>query len=185
MKIEAVTKADAKELLAIYAPYVKDTAISFEYEVPSVAEFETRMEGILAKYPYLKAVEGNEIVGYAYAAPFKMRKAYDYAVETTIYVRQDVRQKGIGKALYERLEHLLCEMGILNMNACIAVPKKEEKHLTMDSVRFHEAMGFHEVGLFHDCGYKFHTWYHMMWMEKMIGEHRVLLDPVRFGSWKA
>ena len=92
MKIEKVSTADAEELLAIYAPYVEETAISFEYEVPSVDEFRNRIEQISAKYPYIKAVVDGKIAGYAYAAGFKDRKAYDWSVETTIYIRKDCRR---------------------------------------------------------------------------------------------
>ena len=113
MKIEKVSTADAEKLLAIYAPYVEETAISFEYEVPSVDVFRNRIEQISAKYPYIKAVVDGKIAGYAYAAGFKDRKAYDWSVETTIYIRKDCRQMGLGKALYENLEKLLKEMGIL------------------------------------------------------------------------
>ena len=170
MKIEKVSTADAEELLAIYAPYVEETAISFEYEVPSVDEFRNRIEQISAKYPYIKAVVDGKIAGYAYAAGFKDRKAYDWSVETTIYIRKDCRQLGLGKALYENLEKLLKEMGILNMNACI------------DSYRFHKKMGFTLVGRFHNSGYKFGEWYDMIWMEKMIGEHEKDMPDVRFGQ---
>ena len=83
MKIEKVSTADAEKLLAIYAPYVEETAISFEYEVPSVDVFRNRIEQISAKYPYIKAVVDGKIAGYAYAAGFKDRKAYDWSVETT------------------------------------------------------------------------------------------------------
>ena len=96
MTIEKVTVDDAAELLEIYAPYVEKTAISFEYEVPSIEEFKNRIINISKKYPYIKAVENGVIVGYAYANTFKERKAYDYSVETTIYVREDVKRNGIG-----------------------------------------------------------------------------------------
>ena len=94
----------------------------------------------------------GKIAGYAYAAGFKDRKAYDWSVETTIYIRKDCRQQGLGKALYENLEKLLKEMGILNMNACIASPAAESGHLTDDSYRFHKKMGFTLVGRFHNSG---------------------------------
>ncbi|MDO4491631.1 MAG: GNAT family N-acetyltransferase [Lachnospiraceae bacterium] len=184
MKIEAVTKADAAELLAIYAPYVTDTAVSFEYEVPSLEEFESRIESIASRLPYLKAVEDGRIIGYAYAAPFKGRKAYDWSAETTIYLRQDQRRKGTGRALYQQLEQLLQKIGIMNMNACIAVPGEESPRLTMDSILFHERMGFLPVGTFHNSGYKFDIWYDMMWMEKMLGQHKSPHPPVQFGQWR-
>jgi phosphinothricin acetyltransferase len=184
MKIEAVSAKDAEELLDIYAPYVRETAISFEYDVPSVDEFRERISNISAKYPYIKAVDDDgSIVGYAYANTFKARAAYDWSVETTIYVRKNQRRTGVGKALYESLEGFLRKMGILNMNACIAVTSKEDSHLTNDSVYFHEKMGFQPVGTFHNSGYKFHTWYDMIWMEKMIGNHTPTQARVAFGEW--
>ena len=122
----------------------------------------------------------GKIAGYAYAAGFKDRKAYDWSVETTIYIRKDCRQVGLGKALYEKLEELLKEMGILNMNACIASPAEESGHLTDDSYRFHKKMGFTLVGRFHNSGYKFGEWYDMIWMEKMIGEHKKDMPDVKF-----
>ena len=185
LTIEPVTTADTADLLGIYAPYVESTAISFEYEPPTEAEFADRIRSISARYPYIKAVEGGETVGYAYANTFKGRRAYDWSVETTIYVRQDRHGQGIGRALYEALEKSLKDMGILNMNACIAAPKQlaADPHLSADSIHFHERMGFVPVGTFHDSGYKFDTWYDMIWMEKMIGQHAKEQNPVRFGDW--
>jgi len=170
--IEAVSPEDANELLAIYEVYVRNTAISFEYEVPSIEEFTSRIRSISEKYPYLKASdsEGN-IAGFAYAGSFKSRKAYDWAVETTIYVKKDCRGRGIGKLLYSALEEELNAMGILNMNACIAYTEQPDEYLDNSSNYFHQSMGFSLVGTFHKCGYKFNRWYDMIWMEKMIGEH--------------
>ena len=182
MNIEKVSVEDAEELLRIYEPYVTETAISFEYDVPSLEEFRERIRTISARYPYLKAVDGTQILGYAYAGTFKARRAYDWAVETSVYVRKGSHQQGVGRALYESLEVSLRRMGILNMNACISVPKDGDFHVTKDSILFHEKMGFLPVGVFHKCGYKFHTWYDMMWMEKMIGEHRTDQRAVAFGE---
>ncbi len=183
LRIERALPSDAEELLKIYSHYVLNTAVSFEYEVPSVEEFEGRIRNISAKYPYIKAIVDGQIVGYAYAAAFKSRAAYDYAVETTIYLRKDMKRCGIGRALYETLERSLRGMGIQNMNACIAKPDVEDEYLTMDSVRFHARMGFESVGVFTKVGYKFDRWYNMTWMEKMIGEHEMPAAPVRFGEW--
>ena len=180
MTIEKVSEADAAKLLEIYGPYVLSTAISFEYDVPSVEEFKTRIRDISSKYPYLKAVEGQKILGYAYAATFKGRRAYDWSVETTIYVDEKSHGMGVGSALYEALEKELKSMGILNMNACIAVTAQEDAHLTNASMYFHKKMGFNLVGTFHASGYKFNTWYDMIWMEKMIGEHKTNQKLVSF-----
>ncbi|MDY3854138.1 MAG: N-acetyltransferase family protein [Butyribacter sp.] len=183
MKIETVSIDDANELLEIYSYYVKETAVSFEYDVPSVDDFRKRIKKILEKYPYIKAVRNDGyIMGYAYANTFKSRAAYDWSVETTVYVRNNLRQTGVGKALYQELEGYLRNMGVLNMNACIAVTSQEDIHLTNASVHFHEKMGFKLVGTFHNSGYKFNTWYDMIWMEKMIGEHKAMQAPVLFGE---
>ena len=183
MTIEKVTIEDAEELLAIYAPYVRDTAVSFEYVVPSVEEFADRILQISAKYPYIKAVEDGKIIGYAYANTFKGRKAYDWSVETTVYVRKDAKRNGTGRRLYECLAQSLRKMGVLNMNACIASAKVEDEFLTNDSMYFHSRMGFTEVGRFHNSGYKFGRWYDMIWMEKLIGSHDAHPGEVRFGEW--
>ncbi len=169
--IRTAVRQDAEALLQIYAPYVKNTAITFEYDVPSVEEFAGRISKVLQKYPYLVAEVNGEPVGYAYAGPFKERAAYDWAVETTVYVRENMKKSGIGRALYTALEKALSAQGILNLNACIAFPETEDEYLTTDSVKFHEKMGFETAGRFHKCGCKFGRWYDMVWMEKLIGEH--------------
>ena len=185
MTVEKVSVEDAAELLKIYAPYVEKTAISFEYEVPSLEEFEGRIKNISSKFPYIKVVESGEIIGYAYATSFKGRRAYDWSVETTVYVREDVKRKGVGKLLYSTLENSLKDMGVLNLNACIAYisgDKKDDK-LTNDSYHFHQKLGYNLVGTFHDSGYKFGKWYDMIWMEKMLGDHTGNPGEVKFGNW--
>lgn len=171
IEIESAKIQDAQEILDIYAYYVKNTAITFEYEVPRLDEFQQRMINILSKYPYIIAKAENKIVGYAYASVFKPRAAYDWAVETTIYVKDGCHKMGIGKKLYEALENILKIQGFTNMNACISYPQVENQYLNKNSADFHEHLGYQLVGRFHDCGYKFHQWFDMIWMEKIIGEH--------------
>ena len=171
IKIRVASTEDAGELLEIYKPYVEHTAITFEYEVPDIEEFTNRIKNTKKTYPYLVAEYQGEILGYAYAGAFKERAAYDWAVETSIYVRQNQKRMGVGSLLYEKLEEILKKQGILNVNACIAYPQKEDPYLTKDSVFFHEKSGYSMVGKFHACWYKFNRWYDMVWMEKMIGEH--------------
>ena len=178
--IRMANPADAQALLNIYAPYVINTAITFEYDVPSVEEFASRIAHTLEKYPYLIAEEGGNILGYAYASPFHDRPAYDWAVETSIYVDQNIKHRGIGRKLHDALESTLREQGILNMNACIAYPPEEDEHLDKNSVEFHAHMGYRLVGEFYKCGYKFNRWYNMFWMEKMIGEHLSDQKPPKF-----
>ena len=171
--------SDAARLVEIYAPYVTDTAITFEYEVPTVEEFRGRIEKTLEKYPYIVAEQNGRILGYAYASAFARRAAYNWSVELSIYLDMEIRRQGIGGRLYQAMEEILKEMHILNMNACISWPKAEDEYLTKNSVQFHEHMGFRLVGEFHDSGYKFGRWYNVVWMEKMIGDHPENPKPVR------
>lgn len=169
--IRVATTDDAEKLLEIYAPYVTDTAITFEYTVPTVEEFKSRISHVLQKYPYLVAERDGEIVGYAYASSFHHRAAYDWAVETTVYTRVDKKKTGIGRELYEALERVLSLQNILNLNACIGYPEIEDEYLSKNSVQFHEHLGYRFVGEFTKCGYKFNRWYNVVWMEKHLGEH--------------
>ena len=176
--IKTVSDEDIQRLLEIYKPYVEETAITFEYQVPSLEEFQERVRRIQKRYPYLAAWKDGKIVGYAYASPFKERAAYDWAVETSIYVCRTEKGNGIGKKLYGALEEALAAQHILNLNACIAYPEQEDEYLTLDSVRFHEKLGYRMVGEFLQCGYKFERWYHMVWMEKHIGQHVKNQPPI-------
>ena len=157
--IRMAVPEDAGTLLKIYEPYVKNTCITFEYQVPSVEEFTQRIRETLKKYPYLIAEQNGEILGYAYASPFKGRPAYDWAVETTVYLKVNVRGNGIGRQLYTALEDILRRQNITNANACITYPNPE-------SIGFHEKMGYRTVGHFTKCGYKGGHWLDVVWMEK-------------------
>lgn len=169
--IRSATIQDASEILSIYAPYITDTAVSFEYDVPSVKEFTERIHTTLEKYPYLVAESGGRIVGYCYVGIMHGRQAYDWSVETSIYVDQNCRRTGIGRRLHDALEQALSAMGILNLYACIASPVGGDPYLTEDSIHFHEHLGYTHAAHFHKCGYKFHRWYDIVWMEKAIGKH--------------
>lgn len=177
--IRIATERDAERLLEIYAYYVENTAITFEYTVPSVEEFRSRIRHTLSRYPYLVSEHDGVIVGYAYAGAFHERKAYDWAVETTVYVAKDARKRGYGKELYETLEKALALQNIINLNACIGYPAEEDEYLTKNSAQYHAHMGYRLVGTFHNCGYKFGRWYHMIWMEKCLSGHPDRPLPVR------
>jgi len=171
--------SDAAVLAEIYAYYVDNTAVSFEYTAPTPEEFALRMEQTMSRYPYLVAEREGELIGYAYAGVFKDRAAYDRCVETTVYLRPDVRGKGAGRELYTALEKCLAEMGVLNLYACIAAAEKEDEYLSNASICFHECMGYKTVGYFSRCGYKFSRWYDMVWMEKMLGSHGADPRPLK------
>ena len=177
--LRIASPADAEALLELYAPYVRETAITFEYEVPSPEEFQSRIRRTLEKYPYLIAEREGRCVGYAYAGAFHARAAYDWAVETSVYVERGLRRQGVGRRLYTALEEVLTLQNILNLNACIAYPAGEDPYLTRDSAEFHQHLGFRQVGRFHQCGYKFGRWYDMIWMEKLLGPHSSPQPPVR------
>ena len=168
LHIRTACAEDAPGLLEIYAPYVENTMITFEYQVPSPGEFKERICRTLENYPYL--------LGYAYASAFKDRAAYAWSAETSIYVRQNYRRNGVGRALYTELERLLFAQHICNLCACISYPHPE-------SIAFHESFGYHMAAHFTASGYKAGKWQDMVWMEKTIAPHAVPPPPVRaFGS---
>ena len=171
---------DAKELLKIYAYYVTDTAISFETEVPSEEKFKLRIEEVLKSYPFIVACKDDEILGYAYLHSFVGRKAYELSAETTIYLNPDKKKMGIGKKLYSLLEDIAKAQNITNLYSCIGYVDKEDEYLNNNSVQFHEHTGFRMVGKFENCGHKFGRWYHMVWMEKIIGEHGEIREFLKF-----
>ena len=178
--IRVAAIGDAEAMLAIYKPYVEETAITFETAVPSPDEFRSRVGETIARYPWILAESAQEgIVGYAYAGPFKRRTAYDWSVETSIYLRRDIRGRGLGRQLYLELEGLLRQMGIRNLNACIACTDRAgDPFLSNESILFHEKLGYTLVGTFHKCGFKLGRWYDMVWMEKAIGAHDGAPTPV-------
>ena len=162
---------DAGRMLEIYAYYVDNTAISFEYTAPSLREFSARIAKTTERYPWLAAEQNGRVTGYAYAGPFKGRAAYDWSCELSVYVDRDAAGQGIGRRLYEELERRLAAMGIRNLYACIAMPRGTDPYLDTNSADFHAHMGFSLAGTFCSCACKFGRWYDMIWMEKCIGEH--------------
>lgn len=162
---------DAASIHAIYADYVRHTAITFECTVPTVDEFRRRIKAILERYPFLVACQGDEILGYASAKPFVGREAYQWSAETTIYLKMGIERRGLGRRLYHALESVCRAQGITNLCACIGQPKVEDEYLTYNSIGFHSRLGYRMVGGFDRCGHKFGRWYDMVWMEKVIGPH--------------
>ncbi len=176
--IRPATEQDAAALLKIYAPYVQNTAITFEYTVPTVEDFKARIANTLKKYPYLVAEQNGRPLGYAYTGPFKERAAYEWAVETSIYLDPSARKMGLGRQLYTALEAVSKAQGILNFNACIACTNQPDEHLNNNSVQFHHHLGFTTVGTFCQCGYKFGIWYNMVWVEKLLAKHPAAPRPL-------
>lgn len=171
INIRTASVSDAPKLLEIYAYYVEHTAITFEFESPTLEDFQSRIATTLQNYPYLVAEVDGEIAGYVYAGRFRTRAAYDWCVETSIYLDTKYQRMGLGRMLYERLEEILKMQNITNLYAGVADPVEEDESLTRDSERFHEAMGYTTVARFQKCGSKFGRWYNLIIMEKIIGEH--------------
>jgi len=152
VSLRPVTPQDAPALLEIYRPYVLETTVTFETAVPEEAEFARRIGDIAPRFPYLaaEAPEGT-LLGYAYARPFGERAAYRWTVETSIYLRREVRGRGIGKKLYRALLAILEKQGVRSAVAVITVPGEE-------SLGFHRALGFQDRGLIPRAGYKRGLW---------------------------
>lgn len=171
IKIRTATLEDAQELLNIYSYYVINTAVTYEWNPPSLQEFQNRITEKLEKYPYLVATLDEQIVGYAYAGQFRTRAAYAWDVETSIYIKNEFRHCGIGHLLLENLEQILKKQNVQNIYAGISFIKKEDEYLSHASPNFHKKMGYKKIAHYHKCGYKFNRWYDIIWMEKMINNH--------------
>ena len=178
MSIRDAGPEDAAAMRAVYAPYVTDTAVTFETEVPGEAEFAARIRE--TPYPWLAAEEDGRVVGYACAGRFHARPAYDWSVETSVYVARDARRQGVGRALVLALEEELRRRGFLNCYACIAATRVPDPRLSADSIAFHTRMGYRRTAVFEDCGYKFDRWWDIVWMEKRLGELPCPPAPVRW-----
>ena len=157
--IRIATEADVPAMLAIYAPYIENTTITFEYHVPSEEEFRTRFRDITAQFPWLVWEEEGKVLGYAYgSAPFA-RDAYRWCAEDSIYLSPEAQGRGIGTRLCTALEKVLFYQGYRRIYALITAENKA-------SVTFHEKLGYVKRGDFPDAGYKFGRWIGVIWMDK-------------------
>jgi len=178
MEIRLATTDDAEAIVAIYEPYVRNTAITFEYEVPDPEEFRSRIRETLKTHPYLVATEGGSIAGYAYAGPLRKRAAYQHSAEMSIYIDQRYRQHGIGRSLYLELEKQLVRQNVFSLYAGVTVSDRpDDAYVTDGSICFHERMGYTRIGEYHLCGYKFGQWYSVAWLEKSLGTRPEKPDP--------
>ena len=157
------TVDDAAAIAAIYAPYVRDTIVSFETEPPDAAEIAGRIERIGRQYPWLTASAGGRIVGYAYACENRSRLAYQWSVDTAVYLDPSAQGRGVGSALYRALFALLRAQGYVNAFAGIALPNAT-------SVKLHEAMGFKLSGVYRNVGYKLGAWHDVGWWQLALSD---------------
>jgi L-amino acid N-acyltransferase YncA len=162
-RMRFATPADAAQVQAIYAPYVRDTTISFELEPPGVDEMAGRIAATLATHPWLVMESGGRVAGYAYASRHRDRLAYQWSADVSCYVDPAMKRRGIGKALYLALLAILREQGFRNAYAGIALPNPS-------SVGLHEAVGFTPLGVYRGVGFKRGAWHDVGWWECRLGE---------------
>ncbi len=164
IRIRLATAADAPSVLEIYAPFITDTAITFENEVPGEEEFAERMEAVQQKYPWLVCEDCGNIVGYAYASRFQQRAAYEWSAALSVYIRPGFHGRKIGKALYFTLLELLKLQGFCNAVAIVTLPNGESED-------FHRSVGFRPIGIFQKAGYKLGSWHDVIWFGLNIQAH--------------
>lgn len=163
MKIRPALGTDAPALLAIYAPLIETTAVSFETVVPSPEEFAGRIANALADWQWLVAESDGKCVGYAYGSSHRARAAYRWSVEVSAYVHPEFQQRGIGRALYLRLFTDLASKGYCNAFAGITLPNE-------GSVALHRSLGFESIGVFKTIGWKFGKWHDVAWFQRRLRE---------------
>ena len=159
--IRSATRQDADSLLEIYRPYVEDSAISFELEVPALAAFQDRIVAAVDKWAWLVAEVNGTPVGYAYGSAHRPRAAYHYSVETSAYVSEAFQKKGIARSLYRQLIDVLIEKGYCSAYAGVALPNDA-------SIGFHLSMGFEHIGVFPRVGRKFGRWHDVAWLYRPL-----------------
>ncbi len=154
---------DAEAILEIYAPYIRNTNITFEYEVPSLSEFRDRMAGIMEGYPYLICEIDGIAAGYAYAHRYKERAAYQWDAELSVYLREGCERRGIGQAFYTALMEILKEQHVRNVYGIVTGPNPPSEAL-------HAAMGFRLAGVSLKTGYKLGKWIDVSCFERPLGD---------------
>lgn len=170
--IRFVRSQDAARILEIYAPYITDTVISFEYEVPTPEDFSARVETISSRYPYLVYEREGKVLGYAYASAYNERVAYDYTVDLSVYVDAAFCGQNIGECLYAALLDILKKQGYYNAYACITA-------INQNSLNFHKRMGFEDAGTHKLAGFKHGRWLDVCWYSKRLKADTKAPQPLK------
>lgn len=161
MEIRRAVPADASAIAAIYAHYVRETAITFAAVAPAAEDYAVRMAD--DRFPFLVAEEAGRVTGFVYAAPFRQKEAYRWDVELTIYLAPGFEGRGAGAALMAECLRILAAQGYLNAYSCITLPNER-------SVGLHRRFGFRELGVFPKTGHKLGEWHDVIWMGKALGD---------------
>ena len=164
VQIRVAGHHDAEAVAAIYRPFVEATAISFETVPPDREEMTRRITETIASYPWLVCEIGGQVAGYAYATRHRVRAAYQWSVDTSVYVDQHYWRHGIGRGLYVSVLGILAAQGFFNAYAGIALPNHA-------SVALHEAVGFEAVGVYRRVGYKLGAWRDVGWWQSLLTGH--------------
>jgi L-amino acid N-acyltransferase YncA len=170
--IRLATAHDAEGVQRIYAPIVQDTVISFELDPPSVAEIRQRIVDTLTHWPWLVCEHDGEVIGYAYAGKYRVRPAYQWSVDVSVYIHERIHRRGVGRGLYSALVRLLVLQGFYNAQAGITLPNAA-------SVGLHEAMGFQAIGVYRKIGYKLGAWHDVGWWQLVLQPHTSPPVPVK------
>jgi L-amino acid N-acyltransferase YncA len=166
--IRMAAARDGEQIAEIYAPAVTGTVISFEMEPPGAAEMARRVTDALVVYPWLVAERGGEVIGYARGGQYKDRAAYQWSVETSVYIRTTAHRTGVGRALYGVLFDLLVMQGFFMAYAGVTLPNP-------GSVGLHESQGYTPVGVYRAAGYKFGAWHDVGWWQRPL--RPLVLEP--------
>lgn len=173
-RVRPAQDQDACAIARIYAYYVTTSVATFEEEAPDEDEILRRMVRIQANYPYLVVEDAQKrVVGFAYAHELRMRRAYRYSAEVTIYLESSAHHSGAAALMYDELESILRAQNVHNVYACIT-------HSNEASLRFHQKRGYKSIAHFSQCGYKFDTWLDIIWMEKFLMPHHASEKPSPF-----
>lgn len=167
-KIRLARIEDAAAVRDIYAPYVLTTAVTFDLVPPTVEEMADKIASTLALRPFLVAEDDERVRGFSYASAFRPRDAYIHAIETSVYIDQDYKGKGLGRRLYTALENILRLQHVYTANACISYIDPADEYSPATSRLFHERMGYTQCAHIPNCGRKFDRWYGIIWMQKEL-----------------
>jgi phosphinothricin acetyltransferase len=168
--IRIATDADASSILDIYAPYIQNTSYTFETDVPTINSFKERINSYLQNWPWLVCEINGVIAGYAYAGRHRERIAYQWSIESSVYVHDDYQQAGVGNGLYTALIQILKTQGYRNLYAVINLPNDK-------SVFFHEKLGFEYFATYKNVGYKLGKWKNVGWWQLQLNEYSYEPSP--------
>lgn len=163
LTIRPAQPADAPAIVALYAPLVRESSVSFELEPPDAPEIEARIRRAQAHSAYLVAEQGERFAGYAYGSALRARAAYAWSIETSVYVAADQQRRGVGRRLMEALLEEATRQGFRNAFAGVTLPNDP-------SVALHASLGFEPVGVYRRVGFKFGRWHDVAWSQRPLGE---------------